>query len=105
MLDWIIYIQWFAIVAVLGALTYAFFRGGFRSDVPRWGMAQWRNYLQLFFMVMGFAGLGALVSLALLAVKFSVFTVDHGYLPLLGALWAGALAVGLRIGIDALRKP
>ena len=102
MLDWIIYIQWFAIVAFLGALPFV--RVRFRSDVPRWGMAQWRNYVQLFFSVMGYSGIGALVGLALGALKFSVFTVDHGYLPLLGALFAGALAVGLRAGIDLLRS-
>lgn len=69
------------------------------------GMVDWKNSLQLFAKVMELMGLGALTGLAVASALMGSFTIDHGYLPLLGALTAGAIAVGIGIGIGALRKP
>lgn len=69
------------------------------------GMVDWKGSFQLFANVVGFMGLGALIGLAAAAALMGSFRIDYGYLPLLGALTAGAITVGLGIGIGALRKP
>lgn len=68
------------------------------------GMVDWKGSFQLFANVVGVMGLGAMIGLAEAAALRGSFTVEYGYLPLLGALTAGAIAVGVRIGIGGLRK-
>ena len=71
--------------------------------MPFSDMVDWKTSFRLFANVAGLAALGALTGLALAALRGS-FTIDYGYLPLLGALISGAVAVCARIGIGGLRK-
>lgn len=60
------------------------------------GMIDWKGSLQLFANVAGLVAMGALVALAAEGVLRGPFTIEYGYLPLLGTLFAGAMAVGVR---------
>ena len=67
-------------------------------------MVDWKSSLQLFARVVGIMGVGALVALAAEGVLRGPFTIEYGYLPLLATLIAGAIGVGVCIGMGWLRK-